>query len=119
MKPGTEYNLYNLEQYVVNQAGASAATYIDVYGLDAYLTAIDGKLKTTANPKYTELRRKYGRGMLAGLIDNFEHVEPPQEKMLTCSLCGRVLESKEFVYYDTSTGMGRCRECHENASYKA
>jgi phage replication initiation protein len=117
-KPGTEYNLASLEHFVVHQAGASAATYIDVYGLDAYVTAIAGKLKASVNPKYTELRKKYGRGKLAGVVPKAEAVEPPREKMITCEICGRVLESKEFVYYNTGTERGRCRECDGSAVFK-
>jgi hypothetical protein len=117
-KPGTEYNLSNLEQYVINQGAAAAATYIDIHGLDAYLTSISGKLKASVNPKYTELRKKYGRGKLAGVVPKAEAVEPPREKMITCEICGRVLESKEFVYYNTGTEKGRCRECDESAVFK-
>jgi DNA relaxase NicK len=118
MKPGTEYNLSSLEHYVVHQAGASAATYIDVFGLDAYLTAIAGKLKASGNPKYSELRKVYGRGKLAGLVTSAEAVELPEEKMITCEICGSVMESKEFVYYSTVTDKGRCRDCHESSVYK-
>lgn len=51
--PGTEYNILNLENYVVGQAGAAIYTYIKSQGLD--------KLVTEVNKKQGKLQAKYER----------------------------------------------------------
>ena len=57
--PGTEYNLSKLEDYVVNQAGAAAATYINIMGLDDFLDRTGDKLGKSVNPNYQDLLHKY------------------------------------------------------------
>lgn len=39
-RPGTEYNMINLENYVIGQAGNAAAAYIEIVGEAAYMEAL-------------------------------------------------------------------------------
>lgn len=39
-KPGTEYNMINLENFVIGQAGNAAAAYIEILGQEAYMEAL-------------------------------------------------------------------------------
>lgn len=39
-KPGTDYNMINLENFVINQAGNAAAAYIEIMGEASYMQAL-------------------------------------------------------------------------------
>jgi len=57
-RPGTEYNLHDLENFVFKQAGNAISTYIDIKGEDAFMDALK-KRGTHKNPKYEQLRAKH------------------------------------------------------------
>ena len=59
-KPGTEYNLYNLERYCLKQAGNAVDAYIQIRGVDGFLKDLE-KRGTMENPKYTDLIEKCKR----------------------------------------------------------
>ena len=46
--PGVEYNIFRLERYLVDQAGAAISCYKDIYGIDDLMNKI--KLKVTRRP---------------------------------------------------------------------
>lgn len=52
-KPGVEYNLGNLETFVIRQAGKAVKAYVEIYGQDFYHRIID--------EKYPRLGEKYDR----------------------------------------------------------
>lgn len=52
--PGTEYNILNLENYVVGQAGAAIYTYIQSQGLDKLVTEVQKK-QGRLQPKYERI----------------------------------------------------------------
>lgn len=56
--PGIEYNFFALEKYVVAQAGAAAAAYVQLVGEDDFLKQIRQRLTTSRNPKYNDLIEK-------------------------------------------------------------
>lgn len=58
-KPGVEYNIDNLEKYVVDQAGAATAAYVKIVGLDSFIGKCLEKLSATNNPKYGDLISRY------------------------------------------------------------
>lgn len=55
VSPGTEYNILNLENFVVNQAGAAVGAYIELVGEDAYFAKCKEKFAQTRNEKYNRL----------------------------------------------------------------
>lgn len=55
VSPGTEYNILNLENFVVNQAGAAAGAYMELVGEDAYIEQCRKKFAQTRNEKYNRL----------------------------------------------------------------
>lgn len=57
-RPGTEYNLYDLENFVFKQAGNAISTYIDIKGEAAFMDALK-KRGTHQNPKYEQLKAKH------------------------------------------------------------
>jgi len=61
-KPGTEYNIDNLERYVVDQAGAAAAAYVKLVGIEKFICKCFDKLAGTKNPAYSDLIRRYAPG---------------------------------------------------------
>ena len=62
-KPGVEYNIDNLEKYVVDQAGAATAAYVKIVGIDAFIGKCLYKLAATNNPKYGDLISRYAPGV--------------------------------------------------------
>lgn len=56
-KPGMEYSLYNLEKYVLKQAGNAIDTYIECLGLDSFLKKLQ-KRGTKPNPKYAMIKER-------------------------------------------------------------
>lgn len=57
-KPGAEYNLYNLEQYVYRQAGNAISALLEIQGEEAFKKNLK-KRGTYQNPKYTALVEQY------------------------------------------------------------
>lgn len=55
VSPGTEYNILNLEHFVVDQAGAAAGAYMEIVGEDAYIEQCRKKFAQTRNEKYNRL----------------------------------------------------------------
>ena len=58
-KPGAEYNLSNLENYVFKQCGGGIATLLDIIGWDRFMEGIRHR-GTQLNPKYKALKAQYG-----------------------------------------------------------
>lgn len=58
-KPGAEYNMANLENFVFKQAGNAVDAYIQIMGEQNFLKALKRR-GTMQNPKYAALIRKYG-----------------------------------------------------------
>lgn len=61
VKPGVDYNLGNLENFVVKQAGNAVSAYIDIFGEKKFLEDIRHR-GTAPNPKYDELKERCKRG---------------------------------------------------------
>lgn len=61
VKPGVDYNLGNLENFVVKQAGNAVSAYIDIFGEEKFLEDIRHR-GTAPNPKYDELKERCKRG---------------------------------------------------------
>lgn len=59
--PGVDYNFDKLEHYVVDQAGAAAAAYVKIVGIDAFIEKCMCKYYITKNPKYQELLNRYAK----------------------------------------------------------
>jgi phage replication initiation protein len=57
-RPGTEYNLRDLEHFVIKQAGNAISTYIDIKGVDSFMDELQ-KRGTHQNPKYEQLKSQY------------------------------------------------------------
>ena len=57
-KPGAEYNLYNLEQYVYRQAGNAISALLEIQGEEVFKKNLK-KRGTYQNPKYTALVEQY------------------------------------------------------------
>lgn len=53
-KPGMEYNMINLEDFVIGQAGNAAAAYVEIMGEASYLNALR-KRRLTLPAKYQHL----------------------------------------------------------------
>ena len=59
-KPGAEYNLMNLEDYVYKQAGGAVATLLQIVGDEKFRKGLQQR-GTQLNPKYKVLLDQYGR----------------------------------------------------------
>lgn len=57
-KPGTEYNLYNLEQYVYRQAGNAISALLEIQGEELFKKKLQER-GTYVNPKYRALVDQY------------------------------------------------------------
>lgn len=57
--PGVEYNLQNLESFVFSQAGNSIRTYIECFGIDAFMNRLRETQPYVLPEKYLEIIRKY------------------------------------------------------------
>lgn len=53
--PGVDYNLMGLQHYVLDTAGNAINTYIEIAGLDKFLSGLKS-VKKSKNPKYKYLR---------------------------------------------------------------
>lgn len=60
-KPGTSYNIMDLDNFVYKIAGGAVKTMVDILGPEQFLDKLyeSQKAKKT-NPKYLELKRKWG-----------------------------------------------------------
>lgn len=54
-KPGVEYNMMHVDSYVFGQAGNSIRTYIEVFGVDAFLTRLKETIPAMVPEKYKKL----------------------------------------------------------------
>ena len=59
-KPGTEYNMINLENFVFTQAGGAIYTYLETHTIEEFLSGLRCR-GTQLNPKYAALIAEYGR----------------------------------------------------------
>lgn len=57
-KPGTDYSLQTLENYVIKQAGNAVDTYISIIGIKQFITNLKERY-TSKNPKYELLKEKH------------------------------------------------------------
>ena len=78
-KPGVEYNLENLENYVINMAGTATKAYIEIMGITQYLSSIHSSDYT--NPKYERLKAKY-RNHHPTALQEFMMKTPEVEELL-------------------------------------
>lgn len=62
-KPGVEYNLHNLEQFVYQQAGGAVATLMEIVGEDEFRRGIQQR-GTQLNPKYRALLDEHRNGIM-------------------------------------------------------
>lgn len=62
-KPGVEYNLHNLEQFVYQQAGGAVATLMEIVGEDEFRRGIQQR-GTQLNPKYRALLDEHRSGIM-------------------------------------------------------
>lgn len=60
-KPGTEYNMINLENFVFRQAGGAIFTYLETHSVSEFLKAVRDR-QTALNPKYVTLIEQFGSG---------------------------------------------------------
>lgn len=58
-KPGAEYNLYNLENFLFTQTAGAAFTYMQLKGPDDFIQRVK-KSVVRLNPKYKDLIDRYG-----------------------------------------------------------
>lgn len=59
-KPGAEYNMGNLEDFLFTQAGGAAITWIRVYGIEAFEERLRRRGKSL-NPKHKQILAQYGK----------------------------------------------------------
>lgn len=59
-KPGADYNMLNLENFVFKQAGGAIYTYLECYGMEKFLEELQHR-GTQLNPKYKSLLAQYRR----------------------------------------------------------
>ena len=57
-KPGADYNMINLENFVFQQAGGAIYTYLECYGVEKFLEGLRHR-GTQLNPKYKSLLAQY------------------------------------------------------------
>lgn len=59
-KPGVEYNMINLENFVYQQAGNAISALLEIVGEDRFRKELQRR-GTQQNPKYKALIDQYGR----------------------------------------------------------
>ncbi len=57
-KPGTDYNLQNLENLVINQIGNANSAYLQIMGVEAFMKKLSERT-VQPNPKYQRLVNEY------------------------------------------------------------
>ena len=111
VSPGVEYNLEKLERFAITQAGAAAAAYIEIKGVDEYVDKCRQKLSAAATPKYREMIRQH-----AGKEKIPKKIAPIEERyglMITCEKCNKMLVHDEFVFYSLEKCIGLYRNCEK------
>lgn len=59
-KPGTSYNLSNLDGYINNQLSGALTTYIDVVGVTSFLKNLsESRQGKKLNPKYQQIQKQF------------------------------------------------------------
>lgn len=58
-QPGEEYNLGNLHDFVIGQAGGAIKTYIEIYGVDRLQSDLKSDVHGL-NKKYLKLLNQFG-----------------------------------------------------------
>ncbi len=56
--PGSEYTVFNLENYVINQAGNALDCYLSIFGTEDLIYQL-GKRSIRMSPKYEKLKQAY------------------------------------------------------------
>lgn len=59
-KPGSDYNMINLENFVFKQAGNAIYTYLETHTMEQFLEGLRSR-GTQLNPKYKSLLAQYGK----------------------------------------------------------
>lgn len=59
-KPGTDYNMYNLESFVGTQAGGAVYTFLETHPISEFLALIRDRDPEKLNPKYRTLIHEFG-----------------------------------------------------------
>lgn len=74
-KPGTEYNMMNLENFVFKQAGGAIFTYLETHTIEQFLEMLKSR-GVALNPKYKALieetkrrRKEYGKEKYNGSVE--------------------------------------------------
>ena len=58
--PGVDYTIWNLSNYVINQAGNALDCYLQIFGLEDLIDQL-GRRAVKMSPKYIRLIKKYQR----------------------------------------------------------
>ena len=56
--PGTEYTVFNLQRFVIDQAGNALDTYLSIFGVEDLIYQL-GKRSIRMSPKYEKLKKQY------------------------------------------------------------
>lgn len=59
-KPGTDYNMVNLENFVIGQAGGAVYTYLETHSISEFLSCVRDRDPNKLNGKYRALISEYG-----------------------------------------------------------
>lgn len=59
-KPGVEYNMMNLDDFVFGQGGNAISAALEIYGFDGFMEKLKGRPRIP-NPKYKRLVDMYGK----------------------------------------------------------
>ena len=105
---GMEYNLESLKGFVLDQAGSSVRTYMELFGIDQLVHDVQ---KRSFSDKQLDLIRRYQ--------DNVQPAPAPDEvvpRMFICDRCGRQLPESDFVVY--GPGECICRDCLNNRKFR-
>ena len=66
-KPGVEYNMINLENFVYQQAGNAISALLEIVGEERFKKELQRR-GTQQNPKYKALIEQYGRRNNSGRV---------------------------------------------------
>lgn len=64
-KPGTDYNMINLENFVIGQAGNAIDTYIRIKGVDAFVQDLKNRPNKNIKAQYRQLIRDSEKGWVS------------------------------------------------------
>ena len=105
---GMEYNLESLKGFVLDQAGSSVRTYMELFGIDQLVHDVQ---KRSFSDKQLDLIRRYQ--------DNVQPAPAAAEveaKTYVCDQCGRQLPESDFVVY--GPGKCYCRDCMNHRKFR-